>query len=118
MFGFVGLPNPVTLLPETGITIFLKSPWAFQALSFFIETLIDTIATQYNVNNERVYACGYSLGGMFSYELACQLNSRITAVASVAGAATAASARFSFFKHSTRGVMLYPPSIVPSNSTA
>ena len=33
-------------------------------------------------------------------------------------AATAASARFSFFKHSTRGVMLYPPSIVPSNSTA
>lgn len=40
LFGFVGLPNPITFLPETGITIFLKSPWAFQALSFFIETLI------------------------------------------------------------------------------
>ncbi|OUV71595.1 MAG: hypothetical protein CBC83_07705 [Flavobacteriales bacterium TMED123] len=54
---------------------------------FFIETLIDTIAYDYNVNMNRVYAIGYSLGGMFCYELACQLNSRITSVASVAGAA-------------------------------
>ena len=54
---------------------------------FFIETLIDTIAYDYNIDMSRVYATGYSLGGMFCYELACQLNSRITAVASVAGAA-------------------------------
>ena len=54
---------------------------------FFIETLIDTIAYDYNIDIDRVYAAGYSLGGMFCYELACQLNSRIAAVSSVAGAA-------------------------------
>lgn len=54
---------------------------------FFIETLIDTISSDYNVDLNRVYACGYSLGGMFSYELACHLNNKIAAIASVAGAA-------------------------------
>ena len=54
---------------------------------FFIETLIDTISSEYNIDLNRIYACGYSLGGMFSYELACQLNNKITAIASVAGAA-------------------------------
>ena len=53
----------------------------------FVETLLDTISANYNVDMERVYACGFSLGGMFTYELACHLNSRISAVASVAGAA-------------------------------
>ena len=54
---------------------------------FFVETLLDTISTSYNIDMNRVYACGYSLGGMFTYDLACQLNSRISAVTSVAGAA-------------------------------
>ena len=53
---------------------------------FFIETLIDTISSEYNIDLNRIYACGYSLGGMFSYELACQLNHKIAAIASVAGA--------------------------------
>lgn len=53
---------------------------------FFVEALIDNISMSYNVDMDRVYACGYSLGGMFSYELACSLNDRITAIASVAGA--------------------------------
>ena len=50
---------------------------------FFIETLIDTISSEYNIDLSRIYACGYSLGGMFSYELACQLNHKITAISSV-----------------------------------
>tara|TARA_B100001758_G_C18335230_1_gene571182 strand:- start:83 stop:1120 length:1038 start_codon:yes stop_codon:yes gene_type:complete len=53
----------------------------------FIETLIDTIASNYNIDLNRVYACGYSLGGMFSYALACELNHKVTAIASVSGAA-------------------------------
>ena len=68
---------------------------------FFIETLIDTIATQYNINTERVYACGYSLGGMFSYELACQLNHKITAISSVAGAAFLGAFSFCDIFHPT-----------------
>ena len=51
---------------------------------FFIEDLIDTIASQYLLNENRIYACGYSLGGEFTYELACRLNHKIAAVAAVA----------------------------------
>ena len=54
---------------------------------FFIETLINTIASSYNIDMNRIYACGYSLGGMFTYHLACELNHQVTAIASVAGAA-------------------------------
>ena len=51
----------------------------------FIDTLIDNLSTSYNVDSKRVYATGYSLGSMFTYELACHLNSKITAIASFAG---------------------------------
>ena len=54
---------------------------------FFVEAIIDTLSTLYNVDNDRIYACGYSLGGMFSYELACNLNYKIAAISSVSGAA-------------------------------
>ncbi len=53
---------------------------------FFVETLIDTLSSVYNIDNSRVYACGYSLGGMFSYTLACSINDKIAAIGSVAGA--------------------------------
>jgi len=51
----------------------------------FISNLIDTIKSQYNIDLDRVYATGYSNGGFMSYDLACFLNSRIAAIASVAG---------------------------------
>ncbi len=50
----------------------------------FISSLIDTIATNYQIDQNRIYACGYSLGGDMSFELACKLNSRIAAIAPVA----------------------------------
>jgi polyhydroxybutyrate depolymerase len=50
----------------------------------FISALIDTIASDYQIEQDRIYACGYSLGGEFSYELACKLNSRIAAIGAVA----------------------------------
>ena len=50
----------------------------------FINALIDTIASDFQINQNRIYACGYSLGGEFSYELACKLNSRIAAIGAVA----------------------------------
>ena len=37
---------------------------------FFIET-IDSLSNEYLIDNNRVYACGYSEGGIFSYELGC-----------------------------------------------
>ncbi len=51
----------------------------------FISNLIDSIKSQYNIDLNRVYSCGYSNGGFMSYDMACYLNSRIAAVASVAG---------------------------------
>ena len=51
---------------------------------YFIDALIDSIATDYLVNLDRVYACGYSLGGEFTFELGCRLNTRIAAIGVVA----------------------------------
>jgi len=51
----------------------------------FINALIDTMSNRYSIDLERIYACGYSNGGMMSYKLACQLSHRIAAIASVGG---------------------------------
>ena len=50
----------------------------------FISALINAIASDYQINQSRIYACGYSLGGEFAYELGCKLNNRIAAIAAVA----------------------------------
>lgn len=54
----------------------------------FSDALIDKIKEDYNINDKRIYATGFSNGGFFSYRLACELSSRIAAVASVAGSMT------------------------------
>jgi len=51
---------------------------------FFVDEMINTISSQYSIDAERIYACGYSLGGEFCFELACRLNDRIAAVGIVA----------------------------------
>ena len=60
-----------------------KVPGTFDDVPF-ISSLIDTIASSYQINQDRIYACGYSLGGEMCFELACKLNSRIAAIAPVA----------------------------------
>ena len=51
----------------------------------YIEAMIDDISSSYSVDAPEVYAIGYSLGSMFSYELACQMSERFVAIASFAG---------------------------------
>ena len=60
-----------------------KAPTTFDDVPF-VESMIDAIASEYMVDNNRVYVCGYSLGGEFTYELACSLNNRIAAAGAVA----------------------------------
>lgn len=60
-----------------------KVPGTFDDVPFF-SSLIDTIASNYQIDQNRIYACGYSLGGDMSFELGCKLNSRIAAIAPVA----------------------------------
>jgi polyhydroxybutyrate depolymerase len=54
----------------------------------FIANLIDTLQATYNIDPQRIYATGMSNGGFMSYALACELNDRITAIASVTGSMT------------------------------
>lgn len=51
---------------------------------FFVDALIDELDSNYEIDANRIYACGYSLGGEFTFELACRLNNKIAAVAVVA----------------------------------
>ena len=51
----------------------------------FVESIISEISSQYNIDLERVYAAGYSNGGMMAYGLANYKSDLIAAVASVSG---------------------------------
>jgi polyhydroxybutyrate depolymerase len=51
----------------------------------FINALIDSMSAHYNINPNRIYACGFSLGAFMCHRLACELNNRIAAIAAVAG---------------------------------
>ncbi|MDF1672074.1 MAG: PHB depolymerase family esterase [Vicingaceae bacterium] len=51
----------------------------------FIEALITKLNSSYNIDNERIYACGYSNGGMLAYALACYKNNLIAGACSVSG---------------------------------
>lgn len=51
----------------------------------FISALIDTVSNNYAINAERVFCCGFSMGGFMTERLACELNGKIKSFASVAG---------------------------------
>ena len=51
----------------------------------FVNALIDSVSLKYNIDSNRIYACGFSNGGTFSYELICGLSNKIAAFGSVGG---------------------------------
>ena len=51
----------------------------------YLETLLESVTNTYSVDQSRIYAVGYSLGSMYTYEVACHLSHRFTAIASYAG---------------------------------
>ena len=54
----------------------------------FTALLIETLATDYPIDRDRVYSTGMSNGGFMSFLLACQLSDKIAAIASVTGSMT------------------------------
>ena len=58
----------------------------------FIDALINELSTTYNIDTNRIYAAGFSLGGFFSFELACQYSDTFAAIAPVSGVMTPAMA--------------------------
>lgn len=51
----------------------------------YLLKLIDTTISQYNIDTNRIYVCGFSMGGFMANRMACEAGHRITAIASVAG---------------------------------
>jgi len=51
----------------------------------FVEAILDGLDERYCIDTSRIYGVGYSLGGMFVYELACHLNTRFAGIVSLAG---------------------------------
>ena len=60
-----------------------KSPTTHDDVGF-ISGMIDSIGADFMLDQQRVYACGYSNGGEFCFDLACRLSDRIAAVTVVA----------------------------------
>ena len=82
---FIAVYPQAAVYPTDGSNSLLhKTPTTHNDVNF-IEAIIDTLSNDYNIDNDRVYACGYSEGGLFSYELGCRLNNRIASFASVSG---------------------------------
>lgn len=51
----------------------------------FVREMLKDIESKFAVDPSRIYALGFSNGGMFTYRLACELTDKFRAVASVAG---------------------------------
>ncbi|MDW9378877.1 T9SS type A sorting domain-containing protein [Chryseobacterium sp. JV558] len=51
----------------------------------FISSLIDSVKQTYSINPNKVFACGFSMGGFMTERLALFLNDKIKVFASVAG---------------------------------
>jgi poly(3-hydroxybutyrate) depolymerase len=51
----------------------------------FISALIDTMKVKYKIDPNRIYATGFSMGGMMSYKLACSLSDKIAAIGPSSG---------------------------------
>ena len=95
---FADTANFIIVLPQALVDPLIgSSAWNSGASAFgitlngnvndvgFIEALIDSVSGQYAINPNRIYACGFSMGGFMSQRLACELNDKIAAIASVAG---------------------------------
>ena len=51
----------------------------------FLESMIDKIDSDYSINNNKVYLCGFSNGADFALSAACYLHKKVAAAASIAG---------------------------------
>ena len=94
---FIAVYPQAAVDPTDGSNSWLhKAPTTHNDVNF-IEAIIDTLRNQYSIDNDRVYACGYSEGGIFSYELGCRLNNRIAAFSSVSGSMLVDAFRVSYY---------------------
>ena len=88
--------NFIVLYPQGTTTPTLSSHWNVGGWTSkstvkdieFIETIIDLVKDKIQIDETRIYSSGMSNGGYMSYSLACNLSSKIAAIASVTGSMT------------------------------
>ena len=71
-----------------GINAAWNVGWSFGSTADdvgFVEAMIEKFVVDYGFDRNKIYACGMSNGGFFSYHLACNLSNKIAAIASVTG---------------------------------
>jgi len=51
----------------------------------FLAAMIDSIIAKYQIDRDRIYATGFSLGGFMANRLGCELSDHIAAIASLSG---------------------------------
>ncbi len=76
--------HPQGLLDSTGVTHWNVGQSNVDDIGF-INALYHYILSNYNINTDKVYSTGMSNGGYMSYYLACNMNDKIAAIASVTG---------------------------------
>jgi len=77
-------PKAVLVAPNEGEWVLNTGANAQHDIDF-VDSILDTLTENYCVDETRIFSTGYSLGSMFNYEVACQLNHRFAATASFAG---------------------------------
>lgn len=89
--GFI-IVHPEGTIDGTGNTHF-NVGWGGSSVDDvgFTVALIDELAANYNLDEDRVYSTGMSNGGFMSFKLACELSDRIAAIGSVTGSMTLGS---------------------------
>lgn len=51
----------------------------------FLMAIMDSLQANYNIDMQRIYFCGFSMGGFMSQRMACEMSNKVAAIASVAG---------------------------------
>lgn len=51
----------------------------------FVAQMLDSLRAEYTIDDDRIYATGFSMGGFMSHLLACELNDQIAAIAAHSG---------------------------------
>ena len=126
--GFV-LVYPTALVSPLG-----QTRWAYQPSDWditstpgepddlgFTAAIIDALASEYCIDETRVYATGLSAGGIFTYYLSTELSDRIAAIAPIAGTLTNTMYSQASPQHPTPVFEIHgtddPPNLVPYNGS-
>jgi len=89
--GFIAVYPQGSIFSSTGETHWNVGGWTTGSTTDdidFLNSLIDYLPLNYSIDLNRVYSTGMSNGGFMSYHLACNLSTKIAAIASVTGSMT------------------------------